>query len=88
LWKTQLLLKALRSEVVQRGVLGSAFDVCFADSVACMVRLWYLATGRVSESNSDKRLNLKFMAGRVSLSAVKDAIKHVKGVTENTSYFQ
>jgi len=32
-----------------------------------MVRLWYLATGRVSESNSAKRLNLKFMAGRLSL---------------------
>lgn len=76
----------LWSEGVQRGVLGSDFDVCFAKNVAYVVRLWCLATGRVSESNSAKRLNLKFMAGRVSLSAV--SIKHVKHITENTSYFQ
>jgi len=68
----------LRSEGVQRGVLGSAFDVCFAENVvACMVRLWYLTTEQVSESNSAKRLHLKFMAGRLSLSAVKSAVKHV-----------
>jgi hypothetical protein len=48
LWKTLLIFKVLWSEGVQRGVLGSAFDVCFAENVACMVKLWCLATGRVS----------------------------------------
>ena len=65
--KLYLFLKLLRSEGVRRGLLGSAFDVCFPENVACMVRHWYLATGRVSESNSAKRLHLKFMVGRVSL---------------------
>jgi len=55
LWKTLLVFESVASEGVQRGLLGSAFDVCFAENaVACMVRLWYLATGRVSESNSAK----------------------------------
>ena len=44
-----LFLKVLRSEGVQGVVLGCASDGYFAENVvACMVRLWYLATGRVS----------------------------------------
>jgi hypothetical protein len=82
---TSYFKKVLQSQSVQRVVLCIVFDVCFAENVlASMVRLWYLATAGVSKSNSTraKRINLKFMVGRI-----KGAIKHIKHVIENTKYF-